>query len=50
MHDMTGKLVPSFLKIGDKVVLPEYGGSSIELHDGEYHIYKDSDISGVLEN
>ena len=38
------------IKIGDNVLLPEYGGSTVKLSgDLEYHIYRDDDILGVLE-
>ena len=31
MFDMNGKLLPLCVKKGDTVVLPEYGGTAIEL-------------------
>lgn len=46
-----GKTIPVPLKVGQKVLLPEYGGSSFKLADDkEYVIYKDEDILGVLED
>ena len=45
-----GKLVPMSTKVGQTVLLPEYGGSTFKLEDdNEYIIYKDEDILGVLE-
>ena len=35
--------------VGDNVLLPEYGGSAVKLDGEEYHIYRDDDIVGVLE-
>ena len=35
--------------VGDKVLLPEYGGSTIKLAGEELHIYRDDDIVGILE-
>ena len=38
------------IKVGDNVLLPEYGGSTVKLDgDQEYHIYRDDDILGLLE-
>ena len=38
------------IKVGDNVLLPEYGGSTVKLSgDQEYHIYRDDDILGILE-
>ncbi len=46
-----GKLLPMGVKVGQIVMLPEYGGSTFKLADEqEYAIYKDDDIVGVLED
>ena len=38
------------IKVGDNVLLPEYGGSTVKLSgDAEYFIYRDDDILGILE-
>ena len=44
----TGQLKPMDLKVGDKVLLPEYGGSTVKLNEQEVSIYRDDDIIGVL--
>jgi chaperonin GroES len=45
-----GIKVPMGIKVGQTVMLPEYGGSIFKLADGkEYCIYRDDDILGVLE-
>ena len=45
-----GTLKKIEIKVGDNVLLPEYGGSTVKLSgDQEYHIYRDDDILGVLE-
>ena len=36
------------VQVGDNVLLPEYGGSSVKLGEEEYHIYRDDDIVGIL--
>jgi chaperonin GroES len=43
-----GFLVPLSVKIGDTVLLPEYGGSEITLDGNILFIYRDSDVLGVL--
>jgi len=48
---LEGKHVPVNVKVGQKVLLPEYGGSTFKLGDDkEYALYKDDDILGVLED
>ena len=44
-----GKVRPCFVKEGDTVLLPEYGGNKVTLGDEkEYYIYRDEDIMGTL--
>ena len=39
------------VNIGDTVLLPEYGGSKVVLHDDqELFIYRDDDIMGTLHD
>ncbi|GAU98877.1 hypothetical protein RvY_09960 [Ramazzottius varieornatus] len=42
----TGKLIPPAVKVGDRVLLPEYGGTKVELEDKEYFLFRDTDILG----
>merc|ERR1711912_127912 len=42
----TGELMPMSVKVGDKVLLPEYGGSNLTLDDVEYTVFRDEDIIG----
>ena len=46
-----GQLKAMIVKVGDDVLLPEYGGSSIKLgaEKEELFIYRDDDIMGILE-
>ena len=39
------------VKVGDAVLLPEYGGSTIKLGEDqeELVIYRDDDVLGILE-
>ena len=46
-----GTVRPCFVKEGDTVLLPEYGGSKVTLADEkEYFIYRDEDIMGTLHD
>ncbi len=46
-----GKTTPVSVKVGQKVMLPDYGSTSFKLADDkEYVIYRDDDILGVLED
>ncbi|KAH9391087.1 10 kda heat shock protein [Tyrophagus putrescentiae] len=44
-----GDQVPVSVKTGDKVLLPEYGGTKVEIEDKEYFIFRDSEIIGKWE-
>ncbi|KAF6260744.1 chaperonin 10 [Scenedesmus sp. NREL 46B-D3] len=43
-----GDLLPVGVKEGDKVLLPEYGGSLVKMDNKELFLYRDEDILGVL--
>lgn len=47
-----GDFIPVLVKVGDKVLLPEYGGTKVSLeHDEkEYHLFRESDILAKIEN
>lgn len=46
-----GQLRPVGVKVGDVVLLPEYGGSKVTLEgDNELYIYRDDDIMGTLHD
>lgn len=41
--------MPIMVKVGDTVLLPDYGGNKIKLFDEkEYFLFRDTDILGVL--
>lgn len=51
----TGGYTPLEIKVGDNVLLPEYGGRKIKLETGEqdskeYHIFREEEILAKLEN
>lgn len=41
-----GEFIPPSVSIGEKVLLPEYGGTKINFDDKEYYIFRDGDILG----
>ncbi|KAI8463805.1 MAG: chaperonin 10 [Monoraphidium minutum] len=43
-----GELVNPSVKEGDKVLLPEYGGSMVKLNDKELFLYRDDELLGIL--
>ncbi len=43
-NEATGQVMTMSVAVGDKVLLPEYGGTKIELEDKEYTIYKEAEI------
>jgi co-chaperonin GroES (HSP10) len=47
----TGDLIPPSVKAGDQVLLPEYGGTPVELgqpDEKEWFVFRDDEILGVL--
>ncbi|XP_037645425.1 10 kDa heat shock protein, mitochondrial isoform X2 [Sebastes umbrosus] len=41
-----GNLLPVSVKVGEKVLLPEYGGTKVSLEDKDYFLFRDGDILG----
>lgn len=47
-----GEHIPVSVKVGDKVLLPEYGGKKVcgsENQKNEMHLYKESELLAILE-
>jgi chaperonin GroES len=49
-HDERGNFQAVAVKVGQKVLLPPYGGTNVEVQDQKYYIYKDSEILAVVED
>ncbi len=47
--DDKGGRLPLAVKVGDTVLLPEFSGTKVELSEGEFYLYRDTDILGVLQ-
>ncbi|KDR14059.1 10 kDa heat shock protein, mitochondrial [Zootermopsis nevadensis] len=46
-----GEHVPLSVKVGDQVLLPEYGGAKVELEENsEFHLFRESDILAKIES
>ena len=44
-----GDVLPLSVKVGDKVLLPEYGGDKVEMEKVEYTLFREHEILGILE-
>lgn len=44
-----GKFVPTTLKVGDKVLMPEFGGQKLKFKNEEYIVIHEDDILAVLD-
>ncbi|KAF2765357.1 chaperonin Cpn10 [Teratosphaeria nubilosa] len=42
--DKDGKRIPMGVAQGDKVLIPQFGGSPIKVGEEEYHLFRDHDI------
>uniref|UniRef100_A0A183BBL0 10 kDa heat shock protein, mitochondrial n=1 Tax=Echinostoma caproni TaxID=27848 RepID=A0A183BBL0_9TREM len=45
-----GEITPMCVTVGDKVFLPEYGGTKVVLDDKEYFLFRESDILAKFES
>jgi len=48
LRNNEGKYVPTFTQIGDKVILPEFGGAELKFNNEAFHVYRDDDVLGVI--
>lgn len=46
----SGSVLPLSVKVGDMVMLPEYGGTKVELEKKDYFLFRDSDILGKYQS
>lgn len=50
-RNKNGDLIPISLNVGDKVLLPEFGGTKVKLDDDkEYQLFRETDILAKLEH
>jgi chaperonin GroES len=49
-HSITGELLPTLLKVGQKVILPQMGPVKVE-HDGtEYYVCSENQVLAVIND
>ena len=48
-RDDDGKEIPFDIKVGDKVLLPKYGGTEVKFNDKTYQPVREEDLIGVIE-
>jgi chaperonin GroES len=48
-RDEDGKEIKFDVKVGDKVLLPKYGGTEVKLNDKTYQLVREEDLLGVIE-
>ena len=44
-----GETVPMSVTVGDKVLLPEFGGSKIEVDGEEFQMFRETDLVAKLK-
>lgn len=49
LRDVNGSIHPCSLKKGDKVLLPNYGGSKVEIDGEDMTLYREDDILGKYD-
>ena len=48
-RDEDGKEIPFDVKVGDKILLPKYGGTEVKINDKTYQLVREEDLLGVIE-
>ena len=48
-RDEDGKEIPFDVKVGDKVLMPKYGGTEIKIDDKTYQIVREDDLLGIIK-
>ena len=49
MRTRDGELIPMSIQTGDRVLLPDFGGTEIKFDNKEYFMYGEEEILGKLE-
>lgn len=48
--DDNGKKIAFNVKVGDKVLMPKYGGTEVKIGDKEYQIVREEDLLGIIND
>ena len=46
--DKDGKEIAFDVKVGDRVLMPKYGGTEVKIDDKEYQLVREEDLLGVI--
>ena len=46
--DKEGKEIAFDVKVGDRVLLPKYGGTDVKYNDKDYQLVREDDLLGVI--
>lgn len=46
--DENGKELPFDVKVGDRVLLPKYGGTEVKIEDKTYQLVREEDLLGII--
>jgi len=47
-RDEHGKVTPFEVKVGDKVLIAQYGGNEVKIDDVKYKLVREDDILGLI--
>ncbi|KAH8425033.1 mitochondrial heat shock protein Hsp10 [Aspergillus melleus] len=47
--DRNGQRLPMGVATGDRVLIPQFGGSPIKVGEDEYHLFRDSEILAKIK-
>ena len=45
----SGSFIPMSVSVGDKVILPDFGGGKLEVEGEEFQIFRETDIVAKLD-
>ncbi|XP_033639374.1 10 kDa heat shock protein, mitochondrial-like [Asterias rubens] len=48
-RNQQGDMVPVAVTVGDRVLLPEYGGTKVSVDDKEFYLFREGDILAKWE-
>jgi len=50
LKDKHGKAIATSVAVGDRVLLPQFGGTSLKVGEEEYQLFRDSEILAKLHD
>jgi len=49
MRTEAGDHMPMAVQVGDRVLLPEFGGAKLDMEGNEFHLFREADIVAILD-